>query len=95
MTSSGLSFPAGVHADTAPTWGTEYDDPCMDLALPAHGDAPSFPWKEFKVGTRLCAEPQGGAYVYDYLMTVKGLTSGQQLQVDITTWDEAKAVLNK
>jgi hypothetical protein len=95
VTGSGLSFPAGVHADTAPTWRTEYDDPCQDLGLPTYGDAASFPWKEFKAGTRLCAEPQGGVDVYDYLMTVKGLTSGQQLQVDITTWDEAKTGLNK
>ncbi len=96
VTASGLSFPAGVHADTAPTWGTEYDDPCMDLGLPTYGDAAAFPWKEFKPGTRLCAEPQGraGADVHDYLMTVKGLTSGQQLQVDITAWDEKNAVLN-
>jgi hypothetical protein len=95
VTGPGLSFPAGVHADTAPGWGTEYDDPCIDLALSTYGDAASFPWKKLKAGTRLCAEPQGSKDVYDYLMTVKGLTSGQQLQVDITTWDESKAVVNK
>lgn len=97
VTGSGLSFRAGVHADTAPTWATEYTDPCRDLGLPTYGDAASFPWKKFNVGTELCAEPQGrrGADVYDYLMTVKGLTSAHQLQVDITTWDQAKSGLNK
>ena len=97
VNSSGLSFPAGVHADTAPTWGTEYTDPCMDLGLPTYGNAASFPWQKFSVGTQLCAEPQGrpGADVHDYLMTVKGLTSGHQLQVDITTWDQAKSGFNK
>lgn len=95
VTGDGLSFPAGVHAATAPTWGTEYDDPCMDLDLAADGDAASFPWKKLTAGTELCAEPQGSKDVYDYLMLVRGPTSGHQLQVDITTWDESKAVLNK
>ena len=75
-------------------WGAS-PDLCRDLDLSSYGNAASFPWKRLKAGTQLCAEPQGRAEVYDYQMTVKGLTSGHRLQVDITTWDEGKAVPNQ
>jgi hypothetical protein len=93
VTGAGLSFPARVPADTAPTWAPEYNDACEDLDLPGRGAA-SFPWKKLGLGTQLCAEPQGRADPYDYFMTVKGLTAGHQVQLDIITWDTAKIVPN-
>lgn len=93
VTGAGLSFPARVPADTEPPWGSEYNDQCADALLAGRGAA-SFSWQKLEIGTKLCAQPQGRADPYDYFMTVKGLTAGHQVQLDIITWDTAKIVPN-